>query len=118
MLFIVPMRYLVEDDTCNPLPGFVPTYKTVGAEQSPGCRLYPEVGCRDCVQARARARACPLSPLRFDLVFAALAPALFPWQVHLPGKGFDEVSWEPATFDPGLWGPAEAAAERGVVAFL
>jgi len=118
MLFIVPMRYLVEDDTCNPLPGFVPTYKTVGAEQSPGCRLYPEVGCRDGGQARARARACPLSPLRFDLVFAALAPALFPWQVHLPGKGFDEVSWEPATFDPGLWGPAEAAAERGVVAFL
>ena len=43
MLFVVPMHYLVQDDTCNPLPGFVPTYKTVGYEQSAGCRLYPEV---------------------------------------------------------------------------
>eukprot|EP00287_Rhodomonas_sp_CCMP768_P003589 CAMPEP_0196735704 /NCGR_PEP_ID=MMETSP1091-20130531/14037_1 /TAXON_ID=302021 /ORGANISM="Rhodomonas sp., Strain CCMP768" /LENGTH=71 /DNA_ID=CAMNT_0042079363 /DNA_START=27 /DNA_END=242 /DNA_ORIENTATION=- len=31
------------DELCNPLPGFVPTYKTVSAEQSPGCKLYPEV---------------------------------------------------------------------------
>ena len=73
MLFILPSNFLVED-TCNPLPGFIPTYKTVGFEQSAGCRLYPEA--------------------------------------HLPGRGFDEVSWEPATFDAGLWGGAtEAAAE-------
>jgi len=43
MLFILPSRFLVADDTCNPLPGFIPTYKTVGYEQSAGCRLYPEV---------------------------------------------------------------------------
>jgi hypothetical protein len=42
MIFIVPVNFLV-DDTCNPLPGFIPTYKTVGYEQSAGCRLYPEV---------------------------------------------------------------------------
>lgn len=82
MLFILPSNFLVEDDTCNPLPGFIPTYKTVGFEQSAGCRLYPEA--------------------------------------HLPGKGFDEVSWEPATFDAGLWGsPSEAGAESSrVVAIL
>jgi len=45
MLFILPSRFLVAvgADTCNPLPGFIPTYKTVGYEQSAGCRLYPEV---------------------------------------------------------------------------
>ena len=42
MLLLVPAR-LLADDTCNPLPGFIPTYKTVGYEQSAGCRLYPEV---------------------------------------------------------------------------
>ena len=45
MIFIVPVNFLV-DDTCNPLPGFIPTYKTVGYEQSAGCRLYPEVYLR------------------------------------------------------------------------
>ena len=79
MLFILPSNFLV-DDTCNPLPGFVPTYKTVGFEQSAGCRLYPEA--------------------------------------HLPGGGFDTVSWEPATFDAGLWGPSEAAESLRAVAFL
>ncbi|EKX44021.1 hypothetical protein GUITHDRAFT_153132 [Guillardia theta CCMP2712] len=39
---VLPGMSLVED-TCNPLPGFIPTYKTVGADQSPGCKLYPEV---------------------------------------------------------------------------
>ena len=31
------------DSLCNPLPSFVPTYKTVPASQSPGCKLNPEV---------------------------------------------------------------------------
>lgn len=42
MLFLVPLSSLGAD-VCNPLPGFVPSYKTVGYEQSPGCRLHPEV---------------------------------------------------------------------------
>ena len=42
-----------------------------------------------------------------------------PTQVHLPSdKGFDTVSWEPATFDDGLWGPSEAAAESSRVLAL
>jgi hypothetical protein len=44
MLFrIVDGQLLAADKECNPLPGFIPTYKTVSAAQSPGCKLYPEV---------------------------------------------------------------------------
>eukprot|EP00293_Proteomonas_sulcata_P018950 CAMPEP_0184308352 /NCGR_PEP_ID=MMETSP1049-20130417/16827_1 /TAXON_ID=77928 /ORGANISM="Proteomonas sulcata, Strain CCMP704" /LENGTH=73 /DNA_ID=CAMNT_0026621013 /DNA_START=413 /DNA_END=634 /DNA_ORIENTATION=+ len=40
---ITGSQILAGDDTCNPLPGFVPTYNPVGADVSPGCKLYPEV---------------------------------------------------------------------------